>query len=175
MTVLNTVQDKISPLIQEQFPDVYKEDGNLMTLFVKAYYEFLEQSDKPLGQSRDLASQLDVDQTTAEFLEHFRKTYLFSIPTTTTVDAPYVIKHILDLYRSKGSKRALELFFKLIYGKNADLYIPNEHLAKASDATFVTPRYIEIFADSTVIQAFLGNKIEGQLSGATAFVTSIVI
>ena len=174
MTVLNTVQDKISPLIQEQFPDVYKEDGNLMTLFVKAYYEFLEQSDKPLGQSRDLASQLDVDQTTAEFLEHFRKTYLFSIPTTTTVDAPYVIKHILDLYRSKGSKRALELFFKLIYGKNADLYIPNEHLAKASDATFVTPRYIEIFADSTVIQAFLGNKIEGQLSGATAFVTSIV-
>ncbi len=174
MTVLNTVQDKISPLIQEQFPDVYKEDGNLMTLFVKAYYEFLEQSDKPLGQSRDLASQLDVDQTTTAFLEHFRKTYLFSIPMTMTVDAPYVIKHILDLYRSKGSRRALELFFKLIYGKSADLYIPNEHLAKASDATFVTPRYIEIFADSTVIQAFLGNKIEGQLSGATAFVTSIV-
>ena len=63
MTVLNTVQDKISPLIQEQFPDVYKEDGNLMTLFVKAYYEFLEQSDKPLGQSRDLASQLAVSYT----------------------------------------------------------------------------------------------------------------
>ena len=58
MSLLNTVQDKISPLIQEQFPDVYKEDGNLMTLFVKAYYEFLEQSDKPLGQSRDLASRL---------------------------------------------------------------------------------------------------------------------
>ena len=66
------------------------------------------------------------------------------------------------------------MFFKLIYGKSADLYIPNEHLAKASDATFVTPRYIEIFADSTVIQAFLGNQISGQLSGATAFVTSIV-
>ena len=43
MPELNTIQDKISPLIKEQFPDVYKNDGELMTLFVKAYYEYIEQ------------------------------------------------------------------------------------------------------------------------------------
>ena len=174
MPELNTIQDKISPLIKEQFPDVYKNDGELMTLFVKAYYEYIEQEDEALGLSRNMASEIDVDQATASFLEHFKKTYLFSIPETMTIDQSFVIKHILDLYRSKGSKRALQLFFKLIYGKNADLFIPNEHLAKASDATFVTPRYIEIFAGEDEIQAFLGNEITGQVSGATAFVTSIV-
>ena len=143
MPELNTIQDKISPLIKEQFPDVYKNDGELMTLFVKAYYEYIEQEDEALGLSRNMASEIDVDQATASFLEHFKKTYLFSIPETMTIDQSFVIKHILDLYRSKGSKRALQLFFKLIYGKNADLFIPNEHLAKASDATFVTPRYID--------------------------------
>ena len=71
MPELNTIQDKISPLIKEQFPDVYKNDGELMTLFVKAYYEYIEQEDEALGLSRNMASEIDVDQATASFLEHF--------------------------------------------------------------------------------------------------------
>ena len=175
MASLNDVENSISPLISEQFPAIYKEDSPLLVLFVKAYYEFLEQSDQSLGYSRNLAQMIDIDQATADFLEHFKKTYLFSIPNETTVDLSFLIKHILDLYRSKGSKRALELFFKLVYNKNADLYIPNEHLAKASDALYVTPKYIECYAGGTeILTAMVGQQITGAASGATAHVSSIV-
>ena len=175
MPVLNDIEDFISPFIQEQFPEVYREDGPLLSAFVKAYYEYLEQSTKSLGHSRDLIQYTDPDQIVGDFIDHFRETYLFSIPKETTVDTSFLIKHILDLYRSKGSKRAIELFFKLVYGKNSDIFVPNEFLLKASDAEFVTPRYLELYTSNiTALQAFLGSEITGETSGATAFVNSII-
>ena len=41
---LYDIENWISPLIEEQFPAIYRTDGPLMVAFVKAYYEFLEQS-----------------------------------------------------------------------------------------------------------------------------------
>jgi len=175
MPVLSDIEDYISPLIEQQFPEIFRDDGPLLVAFTKAYYEYLEQSTKSLGYSRDLIQYTDPDQLVGDFITHFKKTYLFSIPDESSVDLPFLIKHVLDLYRSKGSKRAVELFFKLVYGKNSDIWIPNEHLFKLSDAEFVTPRYIELYtSDGTALAAFLGNDITGETSGATAYVTSIV-
>ena len=175
MPILNDVEDNISPFIAQQFPEIFRDDGPLLIAFTKAYYEYLEQSTKSLGYSRDLIQYTDPDQLVGDFITHFKKTYLFSIPDESTVDLPFLVKHVLDLYRSKGSKRAIELFFKLVYGKNSDVYIPNEFLFKLSDAEFVTPRYIELYtSNETALAAFLGNKITGETSGATAHVTSIV-
>ena len=175
MPVLNDIEDNISPLIEQQFPEIFRDDGPLLVAFTKAYYEYLEQSTKSLGYSRDLIQYTDADQLVGDFITHFKKTYLFSIPDESSVDLPFLIKHVLDLYRSKGSKRAIELFFKLVYGKNSDVHIPNEFLFKLSDAEFVTPRYIELYtSDEAALAAFLGNEITGETSGATAYVTSIV-
>ena len=171
---LNDIQDHISPLINLQFPNVYRDDADLMVLFTKAYYEHLEETDNTLNISRDLLQQTDVDQSVGDFLTHFKETYLFSIPDETTVDVPFLIKHILDLYRSKGSRRALELFFKLVYNKNINLYIPNEHIMRASDADWVIPRFVECFIpDEDILQTFFGS-VTGETSQATAFVTSIM-
>lgn len=173
---LTDVHDSISVFVQSQFPQIYEsEDGQLFITFLRAYYEYLEQSDKELGISRDLLEQADIDQTTSTFIKHFKKTYLFSIPEETTVDFPFLIKHIFDLYRSKGSQRALELFFRLVYGVNSDLYLPSEHIFKASDAKFVEPRYIECHeGNSSTLQGLLGSEVTGSKSGATAFVSAIV-
>lgn len=173
---LTDVHDSISVFVQSQFPQIYEsEDGQLFIAFLRAYYEYLEQNDKELGISRDLLEQADIDQTTSTFLKHFKKTYLFSIPEETTVDFPFLIKHIFDLYRSKGSQRALELFFRLVYGVNSDLYLPSEHIFKASDAKFIEPRYIECHeGDTSTLQGLLGSQVEGSKSGATAFVSAIV-
>lgn len=174
MANLNDIEDFVSPLINQQFPNVYRDDADLMVLFVKAYYEHLEETNRSLNISRDLLQQTDVDQSVDDFLDHFKKTYLYSIPDETTVDPAFLIKHILDLYRSKGSKRALELFFKLVYNRNVDLYIPNEHIVRASDATYVIPRFVECFIpDEDILKTFFGT-VTGETSGATAYVTSIM-
>jgi hypothetical protein len=175
MPELNDIIVPISPLINNQYPEVYRDEADLLILFTKAYYEYLEQSGKELHQSRNLIQYADPDQAVDSFLTHFKKTYLYSIPDAATVDIAFVVKHIMDLYRSKGSKRALELFFKLVYGTNVDLYIPNEYIFRASDAEYVEPRYIELYdSNETALRAYLGDYITGERSGAKAYVSSIV-
>lgn len=174
MSILNEVEDYISTFIADQFPAVYRDDGPLIVSFVKAYYEWLESSNQTLDISRDLIQYVDVDQSITSFLNHFKQTYLFSIPESDNIDYRFLIKHVLDLYRSKGSKRALELFFKLVYNKHVDVYIPNEHIFKPSDAIYFTPRYVETYANETNLKGLLGNYVHGDRSGATAFVSSIV-
>ena len=36
------VRDHISPTIAEQFPALYREEGDVLVEFVKAYYEYNE-------------------------------------------------------------------------------------------------------------------------------------
>ena len=91
MANLNDIEDFVSPLINQQFPNVYRDDADLMVLFVKAYYEHLEETNRSLNISRDLLQQTDVDQSVDDFLDHFKKTYLYSIPDETTVDPAFLL------------------------------------------------------------------------------------
>ena len=175
MPELNNIEDAISVFVEQQFPSVYAEDGPLLTLFLKAYYEHLEATDNTLQISRNMLEYVYVDQSVGYFLTHFKKTYLFSLPDEENLDVGFVTKHILDLYRSKGSEACVQLLFKLIYGVEANLYVPNIHILRPSDAEYVIPRYVECFVpDEDILKTFLGKTITGETSKSTAFVTSIV-
>ena len=70
------INDRISIFVKEQFPAFYNEDGIIFEKFVEAYYEYLEQTGQSLDYSRNLIEYQDVDQSTAEFLDQFKKLYL---------------------------------------------------------------------------------------------------
>ncbi len=124
MAGLNDFDDFISPLIEHQFPSVYRDEGPLLVLFTKAYYEYLEQSDKDLFNARKMFERNDVDQSVDSFLEHFRKEFLSGFPKTIDQGIPFTIKHVMDVYRSKGTPRAIELFLRLVYGIDSTIYVP---------------------------------------------------
>ena len=117
---LNDFENFISPLIEQQFPSVYRDDGPEFVAFAKAYYEYLEQdstsdtpADKGLYTARRMMEYSDVDQSVDTFLDHFRKQYLQAFPMSINQGTPFTIKHIMDLYRSKGTPRAVELFIRI--------------------------------------------------------------
>lgn len=74
------INDKISVFVKDQFPDFYKEDGVMFIKFVEAYYEYLEQQGKSLDYARNLIEYRDIDETTSEFLDEFKKTFLSGLP-----------------------------------------------------------------------------------------------
>jgi len=110
MAGLNNFEDFISPLVEQQFPAVYRDDGPVLVAFIKAYYEYQEQTDKDLFTLRKMMERNDVDQSVDTFLEHFRKQYLNGIPKDTHKGTAFTIKHIMDVYRSKGTPRAVICF-----------------------------------------------------------------
>ena len=128
-----------------------------------------------LFYSRNLTNIRDIDKTLDLFVVKFKEKYLKNIEFDTATNKKLLVKNSLDLYRSKGTSRSIDLFFRLIYGIKSEVYYPGDDLFRLSDAEWYTPRYIEI--NSTSVEravALVGKQITGVTSGATAFVERYV-
>ena len=168
------MNDKISVLVKEHFPTFYQESGPIFSAFIEAYYEYLEQTDQTIDFSRNLLSYQDLDTTTAQFLEQFKKLYLDQLPGLIKADDRLTIKHIMDYYRSKGSERSIQLLFRILFDEAATVNKPGLDVIKPSTSAFRLPRYIEVYApEINNLIALEGLEIVGATSGAKGFVESI--
>lgn len=244
------IEQAVSPLVENMFPDFYYEEGPNFVAFMKAYYEWLETptqtleladadgfevgntisqtlsldasvegvilakdgssvlvhvttaeqfrcvqrcgvltavtsssgsatninmstSDNVIFQSRNVTSYRDIDTTIDKFILHFKEKYLKNIQFDTATNKKLLVKNSFDLYRSKGTSRSIDLFFKLVYGINAEVYYPGDDIFRLSDGVWAVPRYIEI-TDTIRSIDYVGKQITGVSSGATAFVEKYI-
>ena len=167
-----SIEKFVSPFVPQQFPALYKENGPNFIAFVQAYYEWLERSDQTVGHARRLLDYADIDTTTSEFIEYFKNTYISSIPEAVISDKRLLVKHILDLYRSKGTPRAYALLFRMVFNEEIELYIPGDYVFKPSDNRWYVPRYIEVTSNPN-LNDLIDTEIRNS-AGATAVVESFV-
>jgi sugar lactone lactonase YvrE len=245
---MKDIETLISPFIENQFPSFYKDQGENFILFVKAYFEWLEQNHQlltlesytdfnvgdtlaqgtttgkivayvdgellvyvngfdtfkclsvcsditPITSSsggatiikkggrtkrmgslffaRNLPKLRDIDKTIDIFILHFKEKYLKNIEFDTATNQRLLVKNSQDLYRSKGTERSIDLFFKLVYGVDTDVYYPADDLFKLSDGEWVVPQYLEITSTDRSID-LVGKQVKGVTSGATAFVEKYI-
>lgn len=170
----NDCKRLISPFVESQFPEIYKENAQALIDFVKAYYEFEEETKYQfLNQSSCMREKSDIDTTIDEFVVYFKSKYMKDMPFANAVENRFIIKNIFDLYQSKGTERSLKLLMRLMYGIDPEVYYPGQDVLRASHSIWYQPRYLEV-SQSKKTKALIGKKIYGQLSKATAFVESIV-
>jgi hypothetical protein len=166
---MSSIEKYISPFIAQQFPAFYKDQGPNFIAFVKAYYEWLEQSNNTIYHSRSLLDYSDIDTTADQFIKYFKNQYVLSMPDTAVVNKRLLQKHILDLYRAKGSPRAVELLFRMVFGENIEIYVPGEFIFKPSDNTWKIPKYLEVSSVPNLTQ-LIGKTVETVNKSATAIV-----
>jgi len=178
-----SIEKNISNFISKQFPAFYQEEGPDFILFMQAYYEWLESdfgtpldgNGGPIRESRQLYNYRDIDNTIEKFLEYFQKKYLYGIPFNIISNKRFLLKHILDVYRSKGTIQCYKLLFKLLYNEDVDFYIPGKDILRVSDGNWIEPKYLEISSpliSNETINNFVGKSIFGISSGVTAVVES---
>ena len=171
---MREIDDKISLFVKDQFPQFYAEEGDSFRVFLEAYYEYLETSGKTLDVARNQIEYKDVDKTTNEFLEEFKRTYLKDLPGLIKADDRLTIKNIFDFYKAKGSQRAVQLLFRLLFNEPATVHYPSDDVIRPSDANFRLPRYVECYAPNyDKLKSLEGLEITGATSGAKAFVETI--
>ena len=170
---MKDIEKLISPLVENQFPSFYKEEGPQFIAFVKAYYEWMEQTGNITNMTRSLPEFRDIDSTLEEFVVQFKEKYLKNIQFDTATNKRLLVKNSLDLYRSKGTERSIDLFFKLVYGTEAEVKYPGENILRASDGVWQKPEYLEVTYNSYNID-YVGKQIIGALSGAKAFVEKYI-
>lgn len=141
---MTDVKKFITPFVASQFPAFYREEGPNFVAFVEAYYEWMEQQGGAIREARSLQEYADIDTTAEAFVKYFKNKYMSAIPESILADKRLLIKHIQDLYRSKGSEKAYRLLFRILFDEEIDFYYPGEHLFKPSDADWFVPRYLEV-------------------------------
>jgi hypothetical protein len=123
--------------------------------------------------TRRLGEYRDIDTTIDSFVVQFKEKYLKNIQFDTATNKRLLVKNALNLYRSKGTERSIDLFFKLVYGTSAEIKYPGENVLRLSDGIWERPEYLEITYNEFNID-YLGKQIIGALSGAKAFVEKYI-
>lgn len=177
---MTDISKTISQFIESQFPEHYRESADngyeraVLVDFVEAYYEFLElNKEDHFLSNREILNYIDVDNTLARFIDYFKKTYLRDMPYVYAVDDEFVIKHIIDLYRAKGTEASLKLLIRLIFNEDISVYYPGQDVLRASHSKWVEPRYLEL-THSRRTKDFIGKRITGSLSRANGYAQSLV-
>ena len=165
---------KISPLIEAQFPAFIREEGPRFVTFLKAYYEYLEQTGKAGEATRSLVEYQDIDRTLDSFVEYFRREFMINIPQNVLADKRLLVKHIRDFYRTRGSKFSYDFLFYALFNKQIEIIYPGDFILRASDGRWVRETILRVGSPySTLPTNFDGRNITGAISGSTARVQKV--
>lgn len=162
----------ISQFIPEQLPEYIQSEYPLFVDFIKAYYEYLEQSGGAIERSRRLIDQRDIDKTLDEFVSYFSNEYLHNIPNNILADKRKLIKRINEFYRAKGSEKSYKLLFRILFNEDVDFYYPKVDIFRASCGSWAVDNVIRVTTTNDTFQ-YIARTITGVTSGATAAIENV--
>ncbi|WP_292486275.1 hypothetical protein, partial [Methanohalobium sp.] len=170
-----TTNNKISTLIETQFPEFFFEDGPVFVDFIKAYYEWLEQEKNVIDATQNVLNYRDIDNTLDEYVQYFISEFIPSVPEDAIGDKRLFIKYAIEFYRGKGSEASYKLLFRMLYDEDITIYYPREDILKVSDGRWVEESSIRLGRPfQGDLDSLEGQEIEGLTSGATATVDRVI-
>lgn len=167
---------RVSTLIDNQVPDFVQADHPVFVQFLKAYYEWLENSEEgaTIYESRKLLDYADVDRTTDEFITYFKTKFLPYFPEDVLADKAKLIKNIRSFYQEKGSEESLKLLFRVLYKEEIDIFYPKEQILIASDGKWKQPQALRLTVANTAnnfdVSTLRGRRGEGSTSKASCII-----
>ena len=124
----------------------------------------------PIQNIQQLLDYADVDKTIARFLTNFRNAFLTSVPDKIHegIERRNLTKNIKSLYQAKGTKRASEIFFKLLLNEAAEIRYPKDEMLRVSDGKWDTKKIIRCLALGTSDAANLVGQTITQANDPTS-------
>ena len=163
---------KTSLLIDSQLPEFVRDNpdyGNFR-LFLKAYYEWLEEEGKVTNRTKNLLSYKDVDETTDEFLNYFTNEFLPYFPQDTLIDKQQAIKIARQLYQTKGTPASYQFLFKVLFDSDFDLFYTKDAVLKASSGTWYVAKSLKLATYDSNFQNIDNYRLFGETTKSIATV-----
>ena len=157
-----TVDLKTSLLVNRQVPEFIRDEYPKFITFLEAYYEFLETqantaitSNNLVTTAKTLRNIRDVDDSLERFEKNFYNTYGALIPLNVQANKALLFKHLLPLYRSKGSESSFKLLFQLVFGEDIDVILPKNNVLRASASNWQVDNKLRI--NPAISSRYIGN------------------
>ena len=123
--------DKLKLLVEDQFPEFYREEYPQFVNFVSKYYEFLATTNYNV-----FSNVRDVDSTLDRFVQNLKSEFASNIPEFGKLGDREFLKFAKEFYASRGSEDSYRFLFRAMYGKEIDLFYPSTLILRASDGTW---------------------------------------
>jgi hypothetical protein len=140
--------------IQERLPQFVQVDHPTLVAFLSAYYEWLDlrRNSGLIMSPMELGDVSDIDRTMDQFVEQFKKEYLFQFPDTLAVskqtglpvDTPLLLKNIKQFYKAKGTEKSYEFLFRIFYDTTVEFYYPKTDILRLSSGRWVQNNYLRV-------------------------------
>jgi uncharacterized protein len=145
---------KTSVLINRQVPEFIRDEYPTFVTFLEAYYQFLEgtantgiTSNNLVSTAKTLRDIRDVDSSLEDFQTNFYNTYAPLIPLEVQANKELLFKHLVPLYKSKGSDASFKLLFQLLFGVDIDVLLPKNNVLKSSSSKWQIDNKLRINQD----------------------------
>ena len=153
---------KTSVLVNRQVPEFVRDEYPTFVNFLEAYYEFLETKQASanndlISASKSLRTISDVDDSIEAFENSFYNMYATLVPLEVQADKALLFKHLVSLYKSKGSDSSFKLLFRLIFGEDIDLILPKNNVLKPSSSDWITDQKLRI--NTQVASRYVGDGV----------------
>ena len=168
---------KTSLLVPYELPKFISEDSNYDTfvLFIKAYYEWMEQNGNTLDSTKSLLTHMDVDTTTTEFLNYFVNDFMSYFPKDILADQTKVIKIAKQLYQSKGTPASYQFLFRVLFNSDFDYYVTGDSVLKASSGTWYVAKSLQLDTVDPNFLAINNCRVFGLTSKSIATVENAIL
>ena len=155
---------KTSLLINRQVPEFVRDEYPTFVTFLEAYYEFLEgtantgiTSNNLVSTAKTLRDIRDVDSSLEDFQTNFYSTYAPLIPLEVQANKALLFKHLVPLYKSKGSDASFKLLFQLLFGVDIDVVLPKNNVLKSSSSKWQIDNKLRINQD--IASVYMGDGV----------------
>lgn len=162
-SIARGVEYQFSTYVREKFPNLIK--------FVEDYYRWMEQDGGVVNQIYSMPEYLDINTTDARFIEYFAYEVMPLLPQDILVDKRLLIKHVRDLYSSKGTENSVRFLFKLLFNEDIEIDYPGDRVLRCSDGEWVKTTTIKTNSSTEI--NIDGRKVFGKESGAVAIVDRV--
>jgi hypothetical protein len=146
----NGFKQSLSHLIANQLPDFVRTEYPVFVTFLEKYYEFLDQDNQVNNFLLNYEKNFDINRTLDEFVPKFKNLYAQDFPLTAQLDDRRLIKFIKQFYEAKGSEKAIELLFRVLYSENVEFFYPSEQILRASDGIWIEDVTLKLAVDNLI-------------------------
>ena len=129
----------------------------------------------PVQNIQQLTNFRDPDKVISNFLTKFRNEFMATLPEKldSNINKRNLIKNIRSVYLAKGTAKANEVFFKMLFNENSETIYPRENMLRISDGKFDSKKILRAVASVGTATDLIGRTITGVTSGATAIVETV--
>ncbi|NBO99977.1 MAG: hypothetical protein EBU90_07580 [Proteobacteria bacterium] len=171
------IEDRISALVSEQMPEFIRANYSTFVEFIRAYYKFLEQDQSSQELFQNFSRYTDVDKCIPSLIKNFYQSLANDIPTEKiTADKTLFLKNARDLYKNKGTEKAYDILFRILYNETVDYFYPFNYVIKPSDGKIVSNFIVRLYPSNSKQDLYLLENTEliGSNSNNKAVVTNVV-